>query len=99
MKNNEELVTKILEEKPIARTDDFILYGFALKECGVDLNMPLRTFLQNRRKLNAPNFKTIERARRIVQAQRPDLIDAMTSMHRQDEEEQYRNEFGGRSKK
>lgn len=98
MIKNEELVKQILEEKPIARTDDFILYGFVLKHYGVDLNMPLKVFFSSYKKLGVPSFKSIERSRRMVQAENPELIDAMTSMYRQDEEEKYKNTFGGRKK-
>lgn len=98
MINNETLVKQILEEKPIARKDDFILFGFVLKHYGVDLNIPLREFFQTYKKLGIPSFKSVERARRMVQAENPDLIDGITSMYRQDEEERYKNTFGGRKK-
>ena len=44
MNETQKLVCEILEQKPIARTDDFILYGFVLKRYGVSLDMPLKEF-------------------------------------------------------
>lgn len=94
MTETQRMVCEILEEKPIARTDDFILYGFVLKKCGVSLDMPLREFLQNQAKLDVPSFKTVERVRRDIQAVRLDLVEFKTEEARRKAEEKYHERFG-----
>lgn len=89
MKNCEEIVLKILEEKPLARTDDCILYGLVLKEQGIDLNMTLKDFIINHKKLKTPSFKTIERNRRKICETRQDLINWETAVKRAEEKEAY----------
>lgn len=93
MSDNEKMVTEILETKPISRTDDFILYGFVLKKCGVSLDMTLREFFSTHKKLKVPSFKSIERTRRLIQSVRLDLIDCDTYKIRENEEEKYRQKF------
>lgn len=93
MSENEKIVTEILETKPIARTDDFILYGFVLKRFGVSLDMSLKEFFVSYKKLNVPSFKSIERTRRLIQSVRLDLIDCPTFAVREKEEEKYREKF------
>lgn len=93
MTDNEKLVTEILEEKPISRTDDFILYGFVLKRLGVSLDMTLRQFFNTHKTLNVPSFKSIERTRRLIQSVRLDLKDYKTSLARNEAEEKYREKF------
>jgi len=94
MITNEALVKQLLEEKPITRKDDFILYGFVLKHYGIDLNMTLGKFLQSHNKLGVPSFKSIERARRTIQAENPELVDFTTYSFRMEEEEKYKEHFG-----
>lgn len=94
MTDTQRMVCEILEQKPIARTDDFILYGFVLKRYGVSLDMSLKEFFLNYKKLKVPNFKTIERARRIVQSVRLDLIDCETYEAREELEERYHDSRG-----
>lgn len=93
MTDNEKLVTQILEEKPVSRKDDFILYGFVLKHYGVSLDMPLRQFFTGYKKLNVPSFKSIERTRRLIQSVRLDLTEYDTVVARQNEEEKYKEKF------
>lgn len=94
MTDTQKLVCEILEQKPIARTDDFILYGFVLKRYGVSLDMPLKEFFANHKKMQVPNFKTIERARRIVQSVRLGLVDCETAEAREELEEKYHESRG-----
>lgn len=94
MTDTQRMVCEILEEKPIARTDDFILYGFVLKRHGVSLDMPLREFFTSYKKYKSPSFKTIERARRAVQSVRLDLLDYDTAVARRRLEEEMRDKKG-----
>lgn len=94
MTETQRMVCEILEEKPIARTDDFILYGFVLKKYGVSLDMSIREFFQKYKNFDAPTFKTIERARRAVQSVRLDLLDPDTAIARRKLEEQMRDKKG-----
>lgn len=96
MKNYKEIVLELLEEKPITRKDDYILYGFVLKRLGYSLDITLREFLQNQKKLKMPSFKSIERSRRDIQAERTDLIDIPTFNVRYDEEKNYHEKYGGK---
>ena len=94
MTKTQRMVCEILEEKPIARTDDFISYGFVLKKYGVSLDMPLKEFFTSYKKYKAPSFNTIERARRAVQGVRLDLLDYDTAVARRRLEEQMRDKKG-----
>lgn len=94
MTDNESLVMQILEEKPVSRTDDFILYGFVLKHYGVSLDMPLRQFFTSYKNLDVPSFKSIERTRRLIQSVRLDLKDYKTTLAREEAEEKYKEKFG-----
>lgn len=96
MTDNEKLVTMILEEKPLSRTDDFILYGFVLKHYGVSLDMTLRQFFTSYKTLGVPSFKSIERTRRSIQSVRLDLKDYDVSMYREVEEEKYHERYSKR---
>ena len=89
MKNYEEIVLKILEEQPLSRTDDWILFGLVLKEKGIDINMSLKDFIINHKKIGVPSFKTIERNRRKICETRQDLINWETSVKRAEEKEAY----------
>lgn len=90
IKEYEQLIIKLLEEKPPARKDDFILYGLVLKNCGISLDMSLKEFFLTHKKIKAPNFKTIERNRRHIQRLRPDLKDSKTAIAREEKIEEYR---------
>ena len=94
MNETQRLVCEILEQKPIARTDDFILYGFVLKRYGVSLDMPLKEFFTKYKTFKVPSFKTIERARRAVQSVRLDLIDCETYTARAELEQKYHDSRG-----
>ena len=93
MKSNKELVKELLETKPITRTDDFILYGYVLKKLGYSLDMKLWEFLQNHKKMKIPSFKSIERTRREIQAECPELIDIPTFNVRYDSEKEYYEKY------
>ena len=85
----ENIVTRVLEEHEDARKDDFVLIGYVLDELGIPLNFDMRTMLHNHTIFEIPSFASIPRARRKVQAERPELKDAKTAEVREAEEEEY----------
>ena len=93
MTSNKELVKELLETKPLTRTDDYILYGSVLKRLGYSLDMPLREFLQFHKQMKMPSFKSIERTRREIQAECPELIDIPTFNVRYDAEKEYYEKY------
>jgi len=88
LKSVEPFVLKALEKYPITREDDYILYGTVLKMHGFNLDMPLREFLANARKLGVPSFKSVERCRRHICELRQDLCGKV-AVKRQEEQLDY----------
>lgn len=89
IQTTEQLVYNALTSNENARQDDYILYGVILKNCGIDLHISLGSFLVNHKKLKAPSFKSVERARRKLEAKHPELIDKETKAFREQEEKKY----------
>ena len=89
IKNIEGFVLQTLEENPRARRDDFILYGGVLKRMGCDLHQTLAEFLANAKGCMMPSFETVSRARRKIQEERTDLIDAETEEKRREAEQDF----------
>ena len=89
LKTIEDIVKKILAERYEARLDDFILYGFVLQQLGYSLDMPLKHFLVAHKREGMPSFKSVERARRKVQAKHEELKDKRMSAIRDDEQKKY----------
>ena len=74
LKDLEKVIKPILEEKPQTRDDDYLLYAELIaKYVPKALEYPARTFLQYHNELNLPNIKSVERARRKLQAKYPEL--------------------------
>lgn len=93
MKDNlYNIVLNVLENSPISRGDDFILYGMVCKDLGVDINEKFRTVLANHKQLKLPSFESVSRARRKVFELRPDLN--IIKEIRADEEVLYKHKFG-----
>lgn len=65
--NTEKLVKTALTKNVKARDDDHILYGQVLLDLGFDLNISLREFLRGNYQQEIPSFKSVERARRMIQ--------------------------------
>ena len=86
----EKIVLQVLEDCPAARKDDFVLmYQVCLKTVA---NVNVISFVEAmlfHKEFGIPNWKTIERARRKIQAQRPDLVDPETAEVRKEEEYEY----------
>lgn len=86
----EPIVLEILENKPVSRTDDFVLYGFVLQKFGISLDLTLRRFFTIHKKLKAPSFKSVERCRRKITSFREDLKDDITAVARDDKQQEYK---------
>lgn len=84
----EGVVEKILEEHPEARDDDYILLYYACQRFNADaLNDALCLALLNHYE-KMPNWESVTRARRKIQAKRPDLCG--NKKKRRKNEEKYR---------
>lgn len=86
----EKVVLEALEEYPSTRKDDYLLMYFVCsKLCKQIFSHPFGYVLLEHKELKLPNWKSIERARRKIQAKRPDLKDSETAKIRAEEEEVY----------
>ena len=86
----EEYVTKILEENKKARKSDYVLYAEVLKKFNFSGDIYLYDFLYNyTTKWQIPSFKTVERARRKVQGERPELKDKIVDDLRFEQQKDY----------
>ena len=78
IKNIANIVGTVLEFYPETRDDDYLLWLEVLRQtqfpevCDV-LSMPVNRFLTIARYTHYPQFETVSRARRKLQAQRPEL--------------------------
>jgi len=69
-----EVVIEILETTPSARNDDMVLYALVCRKFNPQVRYGRFDFvLVNHAELSIPNFESVGRCRRRVQAQRPDL--------------------------
>lgn len=89
IQNIEEYVIQALEEKPLTRQNDFVLYGAVLKRMGIDIMLPLAELFGNSKKYNLPAMESVTRARRKVQELRPELCDKDTVIYRQEKINDY----------
>ena len=83
------VVTRILEKNTKARKDDFILFSCVCDELGVVSNFDFRTMLNNHKLFGLPSWESVSRARRKIQAERPELKDAEMAEIRDAEQEKY----------
>jgi hypothetical protein len=87
----EEIIKPILERDERARNDDFYLYSEVLWELNPDaLRLNVVTALRNHSDLNLPNYESVTRARRKVQAKHPELESERTRRRRLKEQEAYK---------
>lgn len=70
-----EVVLDILETTPAARDDDMVLYALACKKFNphIDLSGSFSFVLINHECFSIPNYDSVGRCRRKIQAERPDL--------------------------
>lgn len=78
LEKTQAMVKKILEADEYARNSDTYLYRIVLykygKEIGIDFGaMPTDTFYKVKDELGVPKFKSVERARRKIQEEHPEL--------------------------
>lgn len=87
-KKIEELVIECLQRFKIARTDDYLVYGYVLSHSGVPQDIKLYDFLKIAKEF--PSFKSVERARRKVQEIMPELKDMPTAIAREEMQQKYK---------
>ncbi len=94
LKRVEQIVEQILKEEPSTREDDYILTTeYYSRICPEVLDMPFRYVFLGHKTLNLPNFKTIERARRKIQARLPELTSKKCKEKRKKLENEYKNYY------
>lgn len=85
----ETIVTEILEENELARSDDYILYlAVCEKLCPNAMSKSLEYVLKNHNEV-LPNWESVTRARRKVQERREDLISERAKKKREKEQAAY----------
>ena len=85
----EKFVLQALEEQPETRKDDFLLMLAVCEKTEADIiGTTFKEAMIHHKLFKIPNWKSVERARRKIQAQRPDLVDAKTAEKRRKEEEE-----------
>ena len=92
------LVKSILESKPEARDDDYLLWLLVLQEvCAIERredftkHMNVESFLVGTKFSDDPSYETVSRARRKLQARHPHLrASEETRVAREEYEEHYR---------
>ena len=90
LKNIEPKVTKILEEYPATRCDDWLLVKVFINEI-VDVNsISFASVCEHHNDLGIPSFESITRCRRKVQATREDLVDPTVAAKRTELVEDYK---------
>ena len=98
MDNIEERVEFLLAEFPETRESDEILYMKLLERDGrYDFsNITVLKFFRDREKAKVPSFKSVERARRKIQSDRPELMGSkQIQAARRKMEKNYREYYGG----
>lgn len=87
----EKVVLQVLEESPAARADDYVLMWLVCSKLSPEITeKPFADVMYNHNYLGLPNWETVTRCRRKIQAKRPDLVAEVTSRKRRREVEVYR---------
>lgn len=73
MDNLKVLVQQILEERPLTRENDKVLYYYVLYHFGINTEIPLSIYLLDTEGVY-PSYDTVSRTRRLVQQKNPDLL-------------------------
>lgn len=91
LKTIEKAVLEVLEDIPETREDDFILLLEVSKRTGAKITgRHFTDAMRHHKELKIPNWKSVERARRKIQAQRPDLISPEAAKKRRKAEDTYK---------
>ena len=85
--NAEKIVEDILENEPITRTSDNLLFVRYYELYNPRVNF--LDFFKNPKKYGGYDYKTLERARRKIQARRPELKNSKVAEYRFDQEQVY----------
>jgi hypothetical protein len=83
----EAIVYELLKEKPITRTDDQWLYIAYWSKTRPDVSFI--DFFKNYKRYKAKSYKSLERARRKVQAKYPELAEPYVQEKRYELEKEY----------
>lgn len=87
----ESVVLSILEQSIAARKDDYVLMWLVCEKLKPEIvEKPFADVLYNHKAWGLPNWESVTRCRRKIQAKRPDLTDKETARNRHDEEKDYR---------
>ena len=87
----ENIVLQVLENSPAARSDDYILMWLVCEKLKPEIiERPFADVMYNHKLWGLPNWETVTRSRRKIQAKRPDLVSPETAKHRYKEEVEYR---------
>lgn len=90
----EQLVYEILLYNKNARNDDYILIAEYYYRINPDIvNLKFNYVFLAHKELNLPSFKSIERARRKVQAMYPELASNKTKVLREKLKEEYKEYY------
>ena len=87
----EKMVLEVLEQSPLARADDYVLMWLVCEKTKPELSeKPFADVLYNHYAWGLPNWESVTRCRRKIQAKRPDLVAPETARKRRKEEKVYR---------
>lgn len=87
----EPIVTKLLEQHPATRKDDFMLvlgvYWSVNKNA---MNMRFVDVMKDHEKMGLPSFESITRCRRKICESRPELKDKKMAVIREEEQQEFK---------
>lgn len=87
----ESVVLSILEQSTAARKDDYVLFWLVCEKIKPEIvEKPFADVLYNHIAWGLPNWESVTRCRRKIQAKRPDLVDKNAERKRRKEEKEYR---------
>ena len=87
----ENVVLQVLENSPAARSDDYILMWLVCEKLKPEIiEKPFADVMYNHKLWGLPNWETVTRCRRKIQAKHPELVSLETVRKRRKEEAEYR---------
>jgi hypothetical protein len=92
----ESIIKPILEEVPLTRQDDCILFAVVCERLKPEImDLELSAILYQHNELGVPNFESVGRCRRKIQAAYPELANPKTVEKRLKEQEAYKDYEAG----
>lgn len=86
----ESVVLSVLESSIAARKDDYVLMWLVCEKIKPEIvEKPFADVLYNHVAWGLPNWESVTRCRRKIQAKRPDLVVESTARKRRKEEKRY----------